>query len=89
MVSPLIPGQMADYCAGRRAGVPLRCEDYESAAQPAACRDAYADVVWWSAAFAFANAVATFLLVRRPGGFPRLCCCSFTRPSRTSRCAHG
>ncbi len=65
MIAPVVPGLMTDYMASRRAGKALRCEDYASAAQPAACRDAYSDVVRWSAVMSLANCVLTFLLVRQ------------------------
>lgn len=65
MIAPVVPGLMTDYMASRRAGKALHCEDYASAAQPAACRDAYSDVVQWSAVMSLANCVLTFLLVRQ------------------------
>mmetsp|Transcript_12814 Transcript_12814/g.38699 ORF Transcript_12814/g.38699 Transcript_12814/m.38699 type:complete len:525 (-) Transcript_12814:561-2135(-) len=63
MIAPQVPGLMTDFMASRRAGEKLQCEDYSPNLQPAACRDAYSDVVWWSTCTSFlTNSVLTFVM---------------------------
>lgn len=82
MLLNILPGLMVDYAASRRTGRQLRCEDFTPAAQPPACRDAYADVVSWSSAASCITAVLLFFTARS------LCCqrqgiCSFfDRPTK-------
>lgn len=63
MVMPQIPGLMTDFMASRRSGSPVKCENFQPRDRPAACRNAYSDVVWWSTCTAFlSNSVLTFIM---------------------------